>query len=79
MFDRVKRAYLIGEAANGFAAQLGDTDHVISGELKLAVAEAAAAAKVGDVVLLSPACASFDQFSSFEDRGNAFVAAVQAL
>jgi UDP-N-acetylmuramoylalanine--D-glutamate ligase len=79
LFDRVKRAYLIGEAAETFAGQLGDTDHVISGELDMAVAEAAASAVEGDVVLLAPACASFDQFSSFEARGDAFTAAVQAL
>ena len=75
----MKRAYLIGEAAVGFAAQLGDTDYVVSRELDLAVAEAAAGAEKGDVVLLAPACASFDQFSSFEARGDAFVAAVNTL
>ena len=79
LFDRVKCAYLIGEAAEGFAEQLGDTDYVVSGDLDLAVAEAAAAAQEGDVVLLAPACASFDQFASFEARGDAFVAAVNAL
>ena len=79
LFDRVTRAYLIGAAANEFAAQLGDTDYVISGDLDMAVAEAAASAQKGDVVLLAPACASFDQFTSFEARGDAFVAAVNAL
>jgi UDP-N-acetylmuramoylalanine--D-glutamate ligase len=79
LFDRVKRAYLIGEAAETFAGQLGQTDYVISGELDMAVAEAAASAVEGDVVLLAPACASFDQFSSFVARGDAFTAAVQAL
>ena len=79
MFDRIKRAYLIGAAAETFAGQLGETDYVISGELDLAVAEAAASAEEGDVVLLAPACASFDQFASFEARGDAFVAAVKAL
>lgn len=79
LFDRIRRAYLIGEAANTFAAQLGETDYVLSGELDLAVAEAFASAEAGDVVLLAPACASFDQFSSFEARGDAFVAAVNAL
>lgn len=79
LFDRVKRAYLIGEAADTFADQLGDTDYVVSAELDLAVAEAAAAAEAGDVILLAPACASFDQFASFEARGDAFVAAVTAL
>lgn len=79
LFDRVTRAYLIGAAANEFAAQLGDTDYVISGDLDVAVAEAAASAQKGDVVLLAPACASFDQSTSFEARGDAFVAAVNAL
>lgn len=79
LFDRVKRAYLIGEAADEFAGQLGDTDYVVSGELDIAVAKAASAAEEGDVVLLAPACASFDQFASFEARGDAFVAAVNAL
>ena len=79
LYDRVKQVYLIGEAAAGFVEQLGETDYVISGELNLAVAAAAAAAAEGDVVLLSPACASFDQFANFEARGDAFIAAVHAL
>ncbi|MEJ6709277.1 MAG: UDP-N-acetylmuramoyl-L-alanine--D-glutamate ligase [Amylibacter sp.] len=79
LFDRVKRAYLIGAAADEFAAQLGDMDYVISNDLDMAVAEAAASAQKGDMVLLAPACASFDQFTSFEARGDAFVAAVNAL
>ena len=75
----MKQVYLIGEAASGFVEQLGDTNYIISGELNLAVAAAAAAAAEGDVVLLSPACASFDQFANFEARGDAFIAAVHAL
>jgi UDP-N-acetylmuramoylalanine--D-glutamate ligase len=47
--------------------------------LEQAVTHAAAAAKAGEVVLLSPACASFDQFRDFEARGEAFRAAVEAL
>ncbi|QDL90507.1 UDP-N-acetylmuramoyl-L-alanine--D-glutamate ligase [Paroceanicella profunda] len=79
LFDRVAKAYLIGEAAQDFATTLGDTPHEISGTLEVALAHAAAEAEPGDVVLLSPACASFDQFASFEARGAAFTAAVRTL
>jgi UDP-N-acetylmuramoylalanine--D-glutamate ligase len=78
LFARVAKAYLIGEAAPAFAATLAETPHVISGTLDAAVAAALAEAEDGDVVLLAPACASFDQFDSFEHRGAAFVAAVKA-
>jgi UDP-N-acetylmuramoylalanine--D-glutamate ligase len=78
LFPRIARAYLIGEAAESFAATLGDTPHLIAGTLDAAVAAALAEAEVGDVVLLAPACASFDQFESFEHRGTAFEAAVRA-
>ena len=82
LFPRVTRAYLIGQAADAFAATLGDSPHVISRTLDAAVAAAAAdAAAAGgeQIVLLSPACASFDQFPDFEVRGEAFRAAVLAL
>ncbi len=71
-FSAVKKAYLIGEAAEDFATQLGDTPHEISGTLEAAVAAAKADAQAGDTVLLAPACASFDQFESFEERGEVF-------
>ncbi|MBP7240850.1 UDP-N-acetylmuramoyl-L-alanine--D-glutamate ligase [Amaricoccus sp.] len=77
-FGRVAKAYLIGEAAADFAATLGETPHVISGTLDAAVAAALAEAEPGEVVLLAPACSSFDQYPSFEHRGRAFVAAVRA-
>ncbi len=72
MFGNVAKAYLIGEAADEFAGQLGDTPHEISGTLEAAVAAARKDAEEGDVILLAPACASFDQFESFETRGEAF-------
>ncbi|OYW37600.1 MAG: UDP-N-acetylmuramoyl-L-alanine--D-glutamate ligase [Brevundimonas sp. 12-68-7] len=82
LFPRIAKAYLIGEAAADFAATLGDTPHVAAGDMATAVALAAADARAagGDpVVLLSPACASFDQFLDFEARGEAFRAAVLNL
>lgn len=74
LFARVQRAYLIGEATDAFAATLaGRVATVRCGTLEVAVAEAAQAARAdGGVVLLSPACASFDQFRSFEHRGDRF-------
>ncbi|MCB1354531.1 MAG: UDP-N-acetylmuramoyl-L-alanine--D-glutamate ligase [Rhodobacteraceae bacterium] len=80
LFERIAKAYLIGEAAGEFAATLGGkVPHTISGTLAEAVAQAAAEAEPGETVLLAPACASFDQFASFEARGDAFTAAVKAL
>ena len=73
LMGRVKHSYLIGAAAAEFAETLHGTPHEISGRLEDAVAAALAAAEPGDVILLSPACASFDQFESFEARGDAFV------
>jgi UDP-N-acetylmuramoylalanine--D-glutamate ligase len=75
------RAYLIGEAAEDIASALGlaGVEHMHAGDLAAAVSQAAAAASPGDVVLLSPACASFDQFGDFEARGDAFRDLVEAL
>lgn len=80
-FDRVVAAYTIGEAGPLFAGLLEGRVPTVthSGEIAAAVAQAAAAARPGDTVLLSPACASFDQFRDYEERGAAFRAAVEAL
>ncbi len=83
LFDRIAKAYLIGEAAPQFAATLGKRiPYEISATLDIAV-EAASCEAQGtgrdEVVLLSPACASFDQFRNFEVRGDAFRKAVLAL
>ena len=83
-FPRIRKAYLIGEAAAPFAAELeGQVPHVVAGTLERAVALAARDAAAADVaepvVLLSPACASFDQYRNFEVRGDAFRELVLAL
>ncbi|WP_265518123.1 UDP-N-acetylmuramoyl-L-alanine--D-glutamate ligase [Nitratireductor luteus] len=83
-FPRIAKAYLVGEAAPSFSATLGEaTAYEISGTIEAAVEHASrdAAQDAGSeaVVLLSPACASFDQFRNFEVRGEAFRNAVLAL
>ena len=83
-FPRIRKAYLIGEAAAEFAATLGgDVPHEIDGTLDKAVAAAARDAEASSapepVVLLSPACASFDQYRNFEIRGAKFRDLVNAL
>ena len=83
LFPRIAAAYLIGEAAKPFALTLASKAEVkMSGTLEKAVQQAyadAAASGEEAIVLLSPACASFDQFSDFEARGEAFRAAVNGL
>ena len=84
LLDRVRHAFLIGEAEAKFAAALnGEVAVSRCGTLATAVAEARERATsqgpAGAVVLLSPACASFDQFRDFEDRGEAFRALVKAM
>lgn len=79
-FPHIVRAYTIGEATEMFAEILKDAMPVErSGTLAQAVRAAAANAVAGETVLLSPACASFDQFRDYEDRGDQFRAAVEAL
>lgn len=83
LFPKLRRAYLIGEAAEDFSRTLGPVPHEITGTLEAAVNAAARDAEAAElpqaVVLLSPACASFDQFPNFEVRGDAFRALVKAL
>lgn len=83
LFSHIVRAYLIGEAAPEFASTLGEgVPYEISGTLDRAVAHAAKDADADGgacVVMLSPACASFDQFRNFEVRGEEFVSLVAAL
>jgi UDP-N-acetylmuramoylalanine--D-glutamate ligase len=79
-FPRIRHAFLIGKASEEFAETLaGKVEFSRCGELAQAVAAAHAAARTNAVVLLSPACASFDQFADFEERGDVFRRLVQAL
>jgi UDP-N-acetylmuramoylalanine--D-glutamate ligase len=79
-FGHVRKAYTIGEAGELFASLLSPHMAVAQCEtLERAVGEAARDAEGGDTVLLSPACASFDQFRDFEDRGDQFRALVEGL
>ena len=78
--ERVKRVYLIGAATDKIASHLQNSTAVVrSGTLERAVRQAFEAAKPGDVVLLAPACASFDQFENYEHRGRVFKELVQSL
>jgi UDP-N-acetylmuramoylalanine--D-glutamate ligase len=71
--EHCRAAYLIGEAAERLAADLEGTAPLVrAGDLGSAVAQARAAARPGDTILLSPACASYDQFESYEERGEQF-------
>jgi UDP-N-acetylmuramoylalanine--D-glutamate ligase len=84
LFPHVRKIYLIGEAADAFAVTLnGKVPTEISRTLDRAVQAAARDAQIVDasapVVLLSPACASFDQFRDFEQRGESFRRLVNAL
>ena len=75
----VQKAYVIGRDADDFARQLVGVETVVCATMEAAVAAAAADAVAGDVVLLAPACASFDQYDSFETRGDDFMAQVQVV
>lgn len=78
--ERVRRLVLFGAAKDMIAEALGHlTETVIVSDLTAAVADAAAHAQPGDVVLLSPACSSFDMFRNYAERGTAFKNLVHAL
>jgi UDP-N-acetylmuramoylalanine--D-glutamate ligase len=78
--ERVKGLILIGEAAGRIQAAMGDFDRCRpAATLRDAVELAAREAQPGEVVLLSPACASFDMFADYQDRGRQFKALVQGL
>jgi len=76
---RVKTVYTIGSAAEKIESQISGTTKVIrTGTLEAAVDQAAGEAVAGDVVLLAPACSSFDQFENYEQRGSVFKQSVLA-
>lgn len=80
--DAAKKVILIGEAAERFQKALkkdGYKDVVLAGDFKEAVNTSYKLARTGDIVLLSPACASFDMFKNFEERGKTFKYLVSAL
>ena len=78
--SRVKRVYTIGAAAAKIESQLKGAVEIENAEtLEKAIQRASEKAASGDVVLLAPACASFDQFQSYEHRGRVFKEAVHSL
>jgi UDP-N-acetylmuramoylalanine--D-glutamate ligase len=79
--ENVRSIYLVGAASGELAGALDAAGraYVRAGDLATAVARAAAEAEPGDVVLLSPACASYDQFANFEERGDTFRRLVEEL
>ncbi|WP_434613157.1 UDP-N-acetylmuramoyl-L-alanine--D-glutamate ligase [Tabrizicola sp. M-4] len=79
LLGSVVKAYLIGHSARDFALQIGDLPHEICETMERAVARAAEEAQAGEVVLLAPAAASFDQYPNFEKRGEDFMARVAAV
>lgn len=79
LLGSVAKAYFIGHSARDFALQVGATPHEICETMERAVARAAEEAEPGEVVLLAPAAASFDQYPNFEKRGEDFAAKVAAI
>lgn len=80
LFSRVKHTYLVGSSIDAFATQLeGTLPYTKVHTIDLAINAAYKKARDGDVILLAPACASFDQFKNFEERGNVFKTCVETL
>ena len=77
--QRVKRVYTIGAAAEKIESQARARRSCCAGTLEAAVKRAASRPPPGDIVLLAPACASFDQFDSYEHRGSVFKQVVRSL
>jgi UDP-N-acetylmuramoylalanine--D-glutamate ligase len=77
--QRVKRVYTIGAAAAKIESQIQGVEIVHADTLENALRKANAVAEPGDVVLLAPACASFDQFKNYEQRGQVFKESVRTL
>jgi UDP-N-acetylmuramoylalanine--D-glutamate ligase len=77
--ERVKRVYTIGAAAAKIESQIKGSELVRAETLETAIRKANAAAQPGDIVLLAPACASFDQFKNYEHRGQVFKQIVRGL
>jgi UDP-N-acetylmuramoylalanine--D-glutamate ligase len=77
--QRVKRVYTIGAAAGKIESQIKNVEIVHAETLENALRKANAVAEAGDVVLLAPACASFDQFKNYEQRGQVFKEIVREL
>lgn len=78
--QRVKSVYTIGAAAGKIESQVGGAANIVhSGTLESAVKQASTSAQPGDIVLLAPACASFDQFQNYEHRGRVFKELVLAM
>ena len=71
--ERVKMIYLIGSSEKSFSKKLGEIKHIKCQTLAKAVEAAFKNSETGDTILLAPACSSFDQFRSFEERGNKFI------
>ena len=78
--NQVKKIYLIGDAAKDFSLELkGTVEYEISKTLEEAVTSATNDSVGGDCILLAPACASFDQFKDFEERGKKFISLVENI
>ena len=75
----IKKAYIIGENPKKFASKIGEIPYILCGSMENAVKHAENTAVPGDIVLLSPGAASFDQYENFEKRGEHFMELVKEL